>query len=258
MAWGARDAGIAREERRFDMRELWRVGLWGIAAAGSLTFLAIAGTSQIGKERMVMAYAQMRGTARPPVQVARGSDPQETGRLAETVRMLSADRERLSARIATLERNLTDMTGSIARPSDAASATQTPSTPAVIPPEVAAPVSVPVPRPPPFPSQTQAPAAPPENVATRPEFGVDLGGATTVEGLRTLWAGVRSRHGGLLDGLRPIVSVREVARPGGVELRLVAGPFPNAASAARLCATLASLGALCQPALFDGQRLAAR
>jgi hypothetical protein len=52
--------------------------------------------------------------------------------------------------------------------------------------------------------------------------------------------------------------VRESARPGGVELRLVAGPIANAASAARLCATLAAAGATCQPATFDGQRLAMR
>ena len=61
---------------------------------------------------------------------------------------------------------------------------------------------------------------------------------------------------GLIDGLRPVVSIRDGARPGEVELRLVAGPLPNAGLAARLCNSLAALGLVCQPALFDGQRLA--
>jgi hypothetical protein len=41
-----------------------------------------------------------------------------------------------------------------------------------------------------------------------------------------------------------------------VELRLVAGPLPNAAAAARACAMLP--GANCHPTVFEGQRLALR
>jgi hypothetical protein len=47
-------------------------------------------------------------------------------------------------------------------------------------------------------------------------------------------------------------------RPGGMDLHLVVGPIPNAATAARLCATITAAGALCQPSSFDGQRLALR
>jgi cell division septation protein DedD len=104
----------------------------------------------------------------------------------------------------------------------------------------------------------QTPAAATDNPATRTEFGIDLGAAANVEGLRALWNAAKAKHGGLLEGLRPLMVVRESARPGGVELRLVAGPIANAASAARLCATLAAAGATCQPATFDGQRLAMR
>ena len=52
------------------------------------------------------------------------------------------------------------------------------------------------------------------------------------------------------------MTVRESTRPGGVELRLVAGPLANASLAARLCGAFANTGAACQPAVFDGQRLA--
>ena len=72
---------------------------------------------------------------------------------------------------------------------------------------------------------------------------------------------LRTKHAQLLNGLWPIMSVRDRAKPGTpgtVELRLVAGPLPNAAHAARLCAAFAGLGVACQPAVFDGQRLALR
>src|SRR5439155_24089131 len=95
------------------------------------------------------------------------------------------------------------------------------------------PAPVPTPRPAP---QTQAPL--PEPVSGRTEFGIDLGSATTVEGLRVLWINAKARHGGLLEGLRPVMTVRDHARPGGVELRLLAGPLTNATAAARLGAAL--------------------
>jgi hypothetical protein len=61
-----------------------------------------------------------------------------------------------------------------------------------------------------------------------------------------------------LEGLGPVVQTRERGRAGAVELRLIAGPLPNAATAARLCATMTAAGAICAPTMFDGQRLAGR
>jgi hypothetical protein len=90
------------------------------------------------------------------------------------------------------------------------------------------------------------------------EFGLDIGGGVTIEGLRTLWSKARQQHATTLEGLRPVVHLRESRRPGGVELRLVAGPLPSAAVAARLCVTLNAAGVACRPAVYDGQRLAAR
>src|SRR5439155_4152330 len=135
----------------------------------------------------------------------------------------------------------------------AASAPQPPPTAATSEPAVAfnAPGMVPTPRAAP---QTQAPL--PEPASGRTEFGIDLGRATTVEGLRVLWTNAKAKHGSLLDGLRPVMTVRDHARPGGVELRLVAGPLTNATAAARLCAAL--IGAVCQPAVYEGQKLALR
>jgi len=60
----------------------------------------------------------------------------------------------------------------------------------------------------------------------------------------------------VLEGLRPLIMVREGPKPGAIELRLVAGPLANASIAARLCAAFSAAGQTCQPAVFDGQRLA--
>ena len=97
-----------------------------------------------------------------------------------------------------------------------------------------------------------------DSTAIRTEFAVDLGGDTTMDGLRALWANLRGNHGAALGNLRPLVSLREGTKPGSMELRLVAGPLANAGSAARTCASLQSKGVSCQTTVFDGQRLALR
>jgi hypothetical protein len=94
--------------------------------------------------------------------------------------------------------------------------------------------------------------------ASKTEFGIDLGSASTVEALRTAWTAALRRHAVLLQGLRPLVQMRERPRAAGTEFRLIAGPIANAAAAARICATLTASGAVCAPAVFDGQRLAVR
>ena len=83
---------------------------------------------------------------------------------------------------------------------------------------------------------------------------------TSALGVRPTWpttACVLARHPALLGNLEPLMSAREsAARPGTTELHLIAGPLPDAAAVSRLCTALLSAGARCQPAVFDGQRLA--
>ena len=109
------------------------------------------------------------------------------------------------------------------------------------------------------PPVTWRPAAPAaaESVATKTEFGIDLGANASIEGLRTLWTTLKANQPGAVR--RPAPGHRGARRPeagGSPELRLVAGPLANASIAARLCAALAAAGQACQPAVFDGQRLA--
>ena len=95
-----------------------------------------------------------------------------------------------------------------------------------------------------------------DSVATKTEFGVDVGGNASIDGLRSLWSALKSGQPALFDGLRPVIAVREGQKPGAIELRLIAGPLPNASIAARLCAALGGANQPCQPTVFDGQRLA--
>jgi len=101
---------------------------------------------------------------------------------------------------------------------------------------------------------TGAPGAA-QSIATKTDFGVDVGGNASIEGLRTLWTTLKTAQPTLFEGLRPLIAVRE-GKAGAVELRLVAGPLPNASIAARLCAALSAVSQSCQPTVFDGQRLA--
>ncbi len=105
----------------------------------------------------------------------------------------------------------------------------------------------------PEPDITQA--VPPQVLRT--EFGVDVGGANSVGGLRALWRGLLKSHSNaVLTTLRPIIVVRERSNGLGMQLRLVAGPLADAAAAAKICAGLIENERPCETAVFDGQRLA--
>ncbi len=95
----------------------------------------------------------------------------------------------------------------------------------------------------------------PEKVVEHTEFGIDIGSANSVEGLRALWRGVTKSHSTLLAALEPIIVVRERHGGHGMRLHLVAGPLTDAAEAARICAGLIEGKRSCEPTVFDGQRL---
>jgi hypothetical protein len=96
----------------------------------------------------------------------------------------------------------------------------------------------------------------PKVLLRRTEFGVDLGTANSVNGLRALWRGLlKSRSNALLTALRPIIVIKESTNGLGMQLRLVAGPLNDAGAAARICAVLTENKRPCETAIFDGQRL---
>ncbi len=252
-------------EERSDWRSLGRLAWWGSAAVGALLAAVAAVTSQPGAARITDA---LQGTPKSS-QAATAPRPMSEGpdarRLAEIVRSLTADRDRLLVRVTALERNLVEVTGSVSRMSDTPAAGTTAGSLITAGPSfmgtITAPQTVAA-----FPSTRVATAhaaangkAPaPESVGTVTEFGIDVGGGHSVEGMQELWKSARATHGALFEGLRPVIAVRDTKPGGNAELRLVVGPLSNANAAARLCASLAATGWTCRPAVFDGQRLALR
>ncbi|MCX7308283.1 MAG: hypothetical protein NTZ72_10205 [Afipia sp.] len=87
-------------------------------------------------------------------------------------------------------------------------------------------------------------------------FGVELGGANSVEGLRAVWRTVNKSNGAIFGALQPIVVMKEGNDGLGMKLRLVAGPLNDAAAAAKICAILIADKRSCLPSVYDGQRLA--
>jgi hypothetical protein len=311
---------------------------------GSLAVCAVIATSVlialgIGASRGGFGVAQIT-TVRPPptiVQKPQAASEFEVARLNDALRALSAERERLAARVDQLEHSVGDITASVnsvkerdvpapanvrpeAKPALVSPTpvvttdpTESPSTPPTPPGAIAQsapPASVrgaapspeveleptkpsPMPRitppgqlgshPPPapkvakmnpsLPPQTAVAKGPPTQIAqimppaslptsdsgaSKTEFAIDLGGEMSIDGLRARWANIKGNHGAALEGLRPLVSVREGAKPGTVELRLVAGPVANAGDAAKVCASLQTKGVACRTTEFDGQRLSSR
>jgi hypothetical protein len=304
------------DEGHIDMRPLLRIGVWGVCAVVALSGVVFAGRTDVGAERAQLALATLREAPREIVThpsnllAARGTaDDAETKRLTEAVRKLTADRDRLSTRVATLEQNLNDLTGSIsraqpsaqngaaapaaARPDDKTAAFPPPAPPDVVSPsssggdtrsiappadQPAAATAAPAPTTrqsrmatiqsyvtssaPPVasgPSESQVATTTPDTAAPPADtpangFAIDLGTATNVNTLRAHWGSVKAAHPAILDGMRPLVSVRQ-GRPGFTEFHLVAGPIADADAAAKVCQLLVAARVQCRPSSFDGQRL---
>jgi hypothetical protein len=99
--------------------------------------------------------------------------------------------------------------------------------------------------------------AAPKLAVQRTEFGVDVGGANSLPGLRALWRGLlKSRSNAALTKLRPIIVIKEGTNGLGMQLRLVAGPISDAAAAAKICAGMMANDRTCATTVFEGQRLA--
>ncbi|HEY1981648.1 MAG TPA: hypothetical protein VGH13_16355 [Xanthobacteraceae bacterium] len=252
----------------FTMRSVRHAALWGATAAAALLIAALSSHGDFDMARLADGF---RGGGTSPA--PRPLDAQaETQRLAQAVHGLTIDNDQLKARLASVEQDLNDVTGSIGkqieavqtadasrRVEDGPSITATASVSTMLPAVLLPAATAFPPGPAPDLLAANQPAADAAAVApTRAAYGVDIGSGLTIQALRTRWAAIRSAHPDVLDGLEPILSVREIPRANHVELRLVAGPLPDAGAAAQLCASLTPMGLFCQPAMYDGQHLAVR
>src|SRR5215208_2679448 len=284
----------ARNHDRVGNVGIMRLTTWATAAAVALTVAALASLSPAGSQRIGTAIASVTGGEIRPVQLASRRTDMENDRrsLNETLRLLASDRDRLMARVNSIESNLDDITGSIKsqlaeRPMSETGRLQEranshdalpaitgdtrPTKPADLPDWLA---NAPEPWPSPSSATEFAPAPPspepapsvrvsalpagaqptPPTVLTRTEFGVDLGSGSDLNEVRNLWNTAKARHGRMFGNLRPIV-VRRHDRAGNPEYRLVIGPLSNANAAAKLCATLGAADIMCSTRPYQGERL---
>jgi hypothetical protein len=252
------------------MDSLWRLAMWGLSAAAALTLAVLSSYSDAGSARLMTAL-QGFGNSDRADQAQSASRP-EVPPIAETVRALAAERERLAARIDRIEQTLEGLTGSIRRQSGRGT---------VVPPVSAGPAArgLEEETQPAAPDRMVSPTTPtgdrkpnlrPQvsvNAASVPidpsavveqgkaEFGIDIGGAPNFEALRVLWTSAKASNSGLLDSLYPVVGLRETGKTKGAELRLIIGPLADIEAATRLCAALTPAQRTCQPVGFEGQRL---
>ncbi|NOJ50371.1 hypothetical protein [Bradyrhizobium archetypum] len=350
-------SNLLADEDELDRRALWRIGSWGVAATAAVILAVMANQSSLGLKRDQVAAADLTRQAQQIQTVARETQ-NEARRLAAAIETLNTDRDRLYARVTSLEQGLDSVTGAIGRqgpasasppaPSAEPPAVQSPPPSPTAGPVAAAPPTAPVPnksaagiaaaepgpatvssaakdtaKPDPAKADngkpetakadtvkqdaakaspatplmaSQSMMAPPDPAAARliepgkasgpviasplpdvvasassdsdaedagpqvslqrTEFGVDLGTANSVNGLRALWRGLlKSRSNAPLAPLRPIIVIKEGTNGLGMQLRLVAGPLNDAGAAARICAVLMENNRPCETAIFDGQRL---
>lgn len=298
------------ELRRFELHSLWRVLLWGASAAMAVAIVAGTAFSDLGTERLQQTIATLFEPAKtatqtepqqqqpqttqvtaqlvtPPQQLA--ALEKQTRELTQTVRELTAERDRVKTRLASLEQNYDDITGAIRKQTaqQAASKEQKQAAALSPPPVISAPqtiAAIPSPAansaaPPDTPITTAVPASPAieasppldgpiplppmrtaaieETPITVRELGIDVGGAPNLDALRANWAALKANVGPDVVGLAPSYLVRQ--RPsGGTDYRLVLGPLPNSAAALRLCAKLIAARINCRAGTFNVERLAER
>jgi hypothetical protein len=272
---------------------LWLCG-WGGAATLALIVFAIASQTKTASDRLRLIFAtnEPSAVAQMPPRVAQLEI--ETQFLTEQMRSLAADRDRLAGRIALLESSVDDMTGAIKKQAAATAAVlatkTTPQAPPVSSPTTTGSTTTPpaattrqapgtassvsastnssaasettaaspeaVPLPPPR-VATAAQASEPESPPANPvEFGLDLGGAATVDGVRQRWITVKANFGPLLNGMYPLAAHER--RAGSTGYRLVVGPLPNSAAASSLCAHFTAARTACRSAKFDGDQVVQR
>jgi hypothetical protein len=233
------------------MRGLWRLVVWGSTAATALLIAVMSSRGVVGSQRAAVAASTFGGATVAVVQplqpaptpqqpAVRAFDAQaETKKLADAVRDLTADNDELKSRLAVVEHSVDDVTGSIERQ---AKVTAPPPWPDSGPPVPATPAAI---------AAVVAPALP-----MPMEYGVDIGSAVSIQALHARWAGIRSAHPQLFDGLAPTIALGETQQSNRPELRLVLGPLASANAAAKLCKTLERFRLTCQPTIFSGRHLA--
>jgi hypothetical protein len=277
--------------RRHTMDSLWRQAGWGLAAVAALFVAVLSSRDELATQRVTTLLVSLNVLPAPP---QHQFDAESAARqLAQAVRSLVSDRDRLATRLAGVERDMEDMTGSVKKQIEAVQAAKSepplwpdtappvPMTPADIAamiktvspaPAAAAAADLPPPSQPSSQPVVEAAADPPSSsppavaavsasLAEAPQptaapYGADIATASTMKALHIRWKWLRGAHPAIFDGLQPLVSVKQNLRTNRTELHLVVGPYPNAEAATKFCDFIVPYHLTCQPTMFDGSRLA--
>ncbi len=245
--------------KTFTLRKVRSFTVWTTAATAALALAVLSGRSQVGSERLLaMFHGGFHGGGRAQQTAAKFDSEAVTRQLADAVRVLASNDEQLRSRVAAVEHDLNDVTGSIRQVAAVSEAHRTedgPTVSAVAALTTSAPATLDhAPAPPAFaPTENTTPAEPPPT-----QYGVDIGSGLTLQALRARWQTLRAAHPALLEGMQPIASIKETPHGSKIELRLVVGPLSQPGAATQLCSALTMFGMFCQPAVYDGQRLAQR
>jgi len=250
---------------------LWLCG-WGGIAAVALIILAITTQTEAANQRLRRIFASNESSAIAQMPPRISQLESETHLLAAQVRALTSERDRLAGRIGLLEKSIDDLTGTVKKqaaaqaaavaalaakataPAGANTAATTGSiAAATLPPrgDTLTTQAIPLPS-----ARAASPAAvDPEPAAVKQsEFGLDLGGGSTIEAVRQRWITVKASFGPLLGGMYPVAARESRSANGGY--RLVVGPLPNSAAAAGLCAHFIAARTACKAVKFEGDQIA--
>lgn len=263
--------------KAFTMRHLWRMTLWAATASCALLIAVLASRSDAGTERIASIFSSGQRHARLATADHPFDAQAEARRLAAAIHDLGAENARLRTRLAAVEQDMSDITGSVEKQIASVKATAAPPWPtdakpepitaaevasiiapaagletqAPVPPQTS-PASVQPPR-----TQAATDLPPIAAAAEKPrEYGVDMGNAPSIQVLHARWLGIRSAHAQLFAGLRPAVTLREIPKSRRVELHLVVGPLASSEAAARLCLELAPYRLYCHPTVLAPDRVA--
>jgi hypothetical protein len=260
---------------QYPWQGLWRQAGWGLAAAAALSLAVLTGRDDTTPQWLAGLFAALHSQQ----SAVRSFDAEGAARqLAQALRSLADDRDRLATRLNAFEREMRDMNAGIKQQIEAAkadaikTAKQAPAWPDSAPPvpmtlaDIAvmvkrispAPANAADTTPPPAASSTNTaePAPPDTTGSVGQSYGVDLGTASTIKTLNQRWVSLRTAHPQLFEGAQPVVSVKQNPRTGRTELHLIVGPYANAETAAQFCDFVVPFHVNCQPAMFDGSRLA--
>src|SRR4030095_13786894 len=102
------------QTKPFDLPALLRLATWGCVAATALMLEVLSSSIGTKHQALVSSTAAPQVPAATVLLPTRQTEPDKaTRQLSEAVSGLAADRDRLVARIASLERNLEDITRSL-------------------------------------------------------------------------------------------------------------------------------------------------